>query len=193
MIKGLSPFIVRFFSFTHKEQGIMKKILLILAVILLCVNALPQNADKTSRVISQTEAIWRSFETTAELLRTKAAGGYTIKIDSLKYADSIKTFYFNGNYIYGMVTISDSTGGSGLVDSVVLEVYDTISGKWTTNSIGVKDLLTGDISSGTLVPGDNTVKRYLINDPYPRTIRLRRTNVHSIIGRVTKIAFVGKG
>ena len=135
------------------------------------------------------------------LLQTIASSinKYYYKADSLRYGDSIKIWYANGNYLFGFVKIIDTSSGTSghLADSVIVEVQDSLTAKWTSLQMGLKDMYTGTIGTATIIMGDDgahggLTKCYQVNMPYPRTIRARRLNVSNIATRTTYIEFTGR-
>jgi len=162
----------------------MKKLLFLLTVIACMSYA--QNTDKNTSYIGANDVLYRSFQKTREALRFLDVMGdsFTTKIDSFSTGDTVKTFYFNGKYQYGFITLYDSVG---VTDTFYVERYDTLSPYaaklWTVSQVGLVDITTGQYTptvtgryaysgTGIVIPGSGLIKMYYINEPRPRTWRV---------------------
>lgn len=112
--------------------------------------------------------------------------------DTLSGASDTVTFNFGNQFAFAYITLRDTTGGSGLVDSVVVEYYHSTLGAYSSRAIGLKDVSTDDLYTGqVIVPGQGLIKTYLVNLLYPGQILLRWYYGADKVGRVMPIVFRG--
>ena len=94
---------------------------------------------------------------------------YFLGKDTLRGADT-STFTLDGKYAFVMVTIKDT--GTNITDSLYCQ---TIVNNGYAANIAARDLST--FTDGAyMIPGNNVVKKYLILDPYIRTLKIIRKN-----------------
>lgn len=193
----------------------MKKILLIMVI--LTIGVFGQNTDKSTKLLTQQEITNRLFENTIEATRVKVVNTSSpIEKDESDFTDGTESFATASDTLSGVqdtvvfnygnqfrtvaVVIKDTTGGSGLVDSVKIETYNTALNTWTTKATGFYDAGTGDIWYGDcIVPGNGVTKKYYLNTLYPSQVRI--TWYKSVLdadnpsfpkaGRIVPIAFEG--
>lgn len=86
----------------------------------------------------------------------------------LSGSDSLSWFAPQEKYVkIGVVDSSDT-------HTDTLRVYVKMYGG-TYQLVGCQDLLTGDIVT-ELIPGDGSTGRYLVNEPFPISLMIERTN-----------------
>jgi len=87
----------------------------------------------------------------------------------LSGSDSLSSFAPQEKYVkFGIVDSSDT-----FTDT--LRVYVKMN-NGTYQLIGCQNLLTGDIET-VLIPGDGETARYLVNEPFPISVLIQRTNI----------------
>jgi hypothetical protein len=123
----------------------------------------------------ETVQLWNVIDAKAEALRILSAGQYQyFPQDTLKYNDSLAYFDFNCKSLIAKISVTAVAG-----DSIMFAIIDSSNN--APVSCAVIDLQTGStIPGGThIVPGAGT-KHYMIKQPSPGKIRVRRSSTSDL-------------
>jgi len=132
--------------------------------------------------------------TTFSLSSTSFTSGgfsYASQLDSIS-GDDTASFTFANQYRSVFISLRDTSGGSALVDSVIVEVYHTKFATWSSKAIGLyRQYDAQTIGGDVVVPGNGEIKKYWLLDEYPYSVRVRWYYGANKSGRVHYITFSG--
>ena len=114
------------------------------------------------------------------------------KADTLSGASDTVSFNFNNQFRTVSIVLKDTTGGSGLIDSVKIETYNTALNTWGTKIVGLYEAGTGNIWLGdVIVPGNGITEKYYLVDLFPSQIRVTWVYGANKVNRIMPISFEG--